>query len=159
VSYCAFSWLLILVAGHRRPRMKIALRIFLAFNVNSASGVLAVLTYGYESGPPYMFPQPVIRENIARHTDGVPGSETSFGFSQALRLDSVENGLVSENIVDFEGPHPIQHLFSKNVNYSNNSTASGSLVQGHDSSPPEDPNQKSDELTTAIEDAMTMAFF
>jgi hypothetical protein len=127
-------------------------------DVNSASGVFAVLTYGYEGGPPYMFPRPVIRENIARHTDGVPGFETSFGFSQALRLDSVENGIVSENIIDFEGPNPLQHLFSRNVNYSNNSTGSGSLVQGHDSTPPEDPNQRTDELTTAIEDAMTMAF-
>ena len=72
-------------------------------------------------------------------------------------LDSVQNALIQENIIDFEGPNPNQHLNSKNVESFNNTTPSGTLVQGHTENSPDDPLQKDDELAKRIEDAILIS--
>jgi len=126
-------------------------------DISSASGAFGVLTYGYEQGPPYMFRQMIIRENLIRHVDHAESTATAYGFSAGLRLDSVENAIVQENIIDFEGPNPNHHLNSKTVKSFNNSTASGALVRGHTQTDPDDPNQKDDELASLIEEAMILS--
>jgi len=125
---------------------------------DSVDTPIGVTAYGYESPAPYIFPQMVVRENLMRTVDGKTSQATINGdFAYGVNLDSVENAIVEENIVDLGNPNQIQHLWSLNVNSLNNTTASGKLLRGHSRTPPEILNQKDDELATLIEDAMVLS--
>jgi hypothetical protein len=124
---------------------------------NSVTFARGVSLYAYEQVPPYISPQVLIRENIVRHTDHAASSTAHDGISSVgLGIDSTENGIAEQNIIDFEHPNPLWRLHSKNVRFFNNTTASGTLIRGHEITSP-DPSQKDDELATLIEDAMLLA--
>jgi hypothetical protein len=124
---------------------------------NSVTPARGILMYGFEGGPPYVFPEMAIRANVMRHLDHAPSTAVNGLYSAGLRLDGLRNAIVQENIIDFGGPNPNHHLYSENVRSFNNTTASGMLVRGHKETYPDDPQQRDDELASRIEDAMVLS--
>jgi hypothetical protein len=92
----------------------------------------AAVLYGYEGGPPYVFPQWVVRENIVRPTDDLTSSPGMQGHTSAgFQADSVGYGTIQENVIDVLDPNPIHRFFVGTVKCFNNRTAAGGLLRGY----------------------------
>ena len=124
-----------------------------AFDSNSALVPRAMSTYGYEQGPPFMFPQLIVRDNIF----GLIGNSVPSGIVyDGFRLDSCQNVLAEGNILNLPGDNLIHYLFSQNVNAFNNRTPSGSALPLS-----EDVNginfERRDTLEDRLADALTLS--
>src|SRR5439155_19046182 len=78
-------------------------------DTNSALSPRGVRTYGYEQGPPYMFPQMIVRENLVRHVDKMPstGPARDTLYPAGVGIDSTESGIIEQNLSDLEDPNAI----------------------------------------------------
>src|SRR5436309_3386507 len=110
---------------------------------SNAPGALNFAGMGHIS--PYVFKNISLRGNIARSIEG----GTMIGYvAYGVRVDSCEKALVEANLIDLAGAPQIQHSASGPINYFDNQTPSGHLIQGTDA-----PSKKQvDELTTRIDE-------
>ena len=107
------------------------------------------------------FPSWVIRENLFRHTDGIPTNTTGLlGFSNAVRMTGLNGATIEFNLIDVEDPHPLQYLQpSANTRSLENTTMSGTLIQGGDfPAHGSAATRLFDELATSIDDILTLCF-
>ena len=101
--------------------------------------------------PPYIFPVFIFRENVVRHIDHLPvaAAQDTFG----IYADTIGNGIVEQNVVDAEDPHPLSYFNSAMLSHLQSHSSSGALIHGYDGS----ANKTVDDLESRILDALTMA--
>lgn len=110
--------------------------------------------YGYSTGillgygnffPTYVFGQVSIRRNVIRNVDN---ASDASGWSVGIQLQSCENALLEDNIINLNtlvyGQSPVVQFNSGSVKYFNNQTPAGNLMQGYNA----DIGQNLNELTT-----------
>jgi hypothetical protein len=112
-----------------------------------AAGILLV-DYLYSTTFP-RFVDLVIRGNVIRELNDSPDSNT-WGIS----LYNCSGGIVEDNVIDPKIGNSLKQDKSSGMQYFNNRTPEGSLLQGLDGP----ANEKIDELTTRIEDGAVLAF-
>lgn len=97
----------------------------------------------------------VIRDNIIRHTDGIPTNLTGlFIFSNGLRMSGLSSCLLESNTIDLEAPHLLQILNpNKNIHTFQNRKLSGELAPGY----LESTGKTLDDAITAIEDVLSIS--
>ena len=106
------------------------------------------------------FPGWVFRENLVRHTDGIPtnlaGVVSPAGYSYAIGMLGLDGGVVDSNVVDVENSFPLQYASPRTkVQTFNNLTAAGKPVLGSNVSfIGSTPEESMDAFLSRIEDAM-----
>jgi hypothetical protein len=103
-----------------------------------------------------LYPQVLLRRNVIRHVDAASDSLVSplQYLSIAIEADLCGALLAEENIVDLEAQYPIVSALSNVAKFFANQTSAGALIQGYTSA----TSPKVDELSTAVEDAVLLAF-
>ncbi len=123
------------------------------YSFSVPTGALTYITP--QSDVPREFPGWIVRENVFRHTDGVPADPHNLTvFPPAVRLTSLDGALVEQNLSDLQAAFPFQFLYPQNVRTFNNQTSGGGLLQGEEVAP---GIKTYDELSTLIDDVLTMA--
>ena len=109
------------------------------------------------------FPAWVVRDNLFRHTDGIPTDLTVgyfYGLSAAIRMTGLNGGVVQSNLIDLESPYQLQYLRTvppppNNPSSMSNTTMSGNLLRGDNfPSGGNAPESLFEELATRIEDSL-----
>ncbi len=101
--------------------------------------------------PPYIFPVFIFRENVVRHIDHLQGEATQDTFG--INATTIGNGLIEQNVVDAEDPHPLSYKDSGSLAHLQNHSTSGGLIHGYDVL----ANKTLDDLESRILDALTMS--
>ena len=101
--------------------------------------------------PDYAHGDVIIRDNKIRYVDGFFDS-TCTGCG--LQLNGVKNLLVRNNVVECHPSNPLRNNRCGSVEYFNDKTPAGVLIQGIDEG---NSNKKYDELETDAEDALVLA--
>lgn len=102
--------------------------------------------------PEYAHGEVIIRDNKIRYVDGL--FETGYT-GYGIQVNGVKNLLVRNNVVDTVPADPIRNLRCGSVDYFNDKTPGGVLIQGFN----EDNSRKYDELETEAEAALVLALF
>jgi hypothetical protein len=132
-----------------------------AFDINSAN--ISIVPRGMQTiglgGPPFMFPDAVVRGNFFRHINDTPavvGANNSYLF--AMRIGSFENTLIEDNLIGLTTPHLIHYTNGQAVNGFNNQTPDGTLLPVYSNfSGGVEPFYKLDGLEDKVSDAILMS--
>ncbi|MBI3867457.1 MAG: hypothetical protein HY299_02915 [Verrucomicrobia bacterium] len=107
------------------------------------------------------FPAWVLRDNVFRHTDGIPTELAGLAhLCPAIRMTGLNGGIIQTNLIDLEAPYPLQYLRTippppSNPADMSNTSMSGALLRGGDfPSGGNAPDQLLDELARRIEDSL-----
>ncbi len=102
--------------------------------------------------PDYAHGDLIIRDNKIRYLDGlIESGYTGYG----LQINGAKNLLVRNNVVEAVPANPLRNIRCGSVDYFNDKTPGGVLIQGLN----EDNSRKYDELETEAEDALVLALF
>jgi hypothetical protein len=104
----------------------------------------------YPEAPDYVHGDIFIRDNKSRYIDGVTPTGTS---DLAIQINGAKNLAISNNVIDSANTKPMQNQRCGSVEYFNNKTPAGLLIQGWNI----DTSKKYDELETDAEDALILA--
>jgi hypothetical protein len=132
-----------------------------AFDINSAN--ISIVPRGMQTialgGPPFMFPDAVVRGNFFRHvndTQAVVGAYNSFLF--AMRIGSFENTLIEDNLIGLTTPNLIHYTNGQAVSGFNNQTPDGTLLPVYSNfSGGVEPFYKLDSLEDKVSDALLVS--
>lgn len=75
---------------------------------------------------PYVFRRAVIRNNVISHFGTVQDNTAA-----AISVFSCENLIAENNVIDLQTPNPIQYSECANVEFFNNRSLAGKLIQGY----------------------------
>jgi hypothetical protein len=131
------------------------------FDINS--GNTNIVPRGIQTialgGPPFMFPDAIIRGNFIRHVDDTPavvGANNSFLF--AMRIGSFGNTLIEDNVIGLTTPHLIHYTNGQAVNGFNNQSPAGTLLPVYSNfSGGVEPFYKLDGLEDKVSDAILIS--
>src|SRR5947207_1277577 len=94
--------------------------------------------------------QTLILGNVIRALNDVPDS-----LSIGINLIKCEIAITEQNVIDPAVGTPIVQSLSGSLEYFDNETPAGSLLQGYD----QQQSRETDELTTRVEDSLLVAMF
>jgi hypothetical protein len=116
----------------------------------------------YNTGDFRAFGNVTVRGNVVRYLPAPDGQPLAGNVTldDAVLLTYVTLGLVENNIIDCANSRPLRHFKSGIVNYFNNRTPAGALIRGvlDDRSTGSQVLIPQDELTTLIQDALSLGF-
>ncbi len=104
--------------------------------------------------PAYPFGDVVVRDNKVRYLNGA--FQTSPAYTgYGIQVNGARNLVVQDNLVECVPVNPIRNRRCGSLEYFNNRTPGGVLIQGYN----EDNTTRYDELETDAEDALVLALF
>ena len=86
-----------------------------------------IMLYGGVHGSQYVFRHVVIRGNVIRYAKS--GTDP-FPWALGIEIDSCENAIVEQNVIDLDNGFPVRQYPCLNVKYFENRTSSGKLLPG-----------------------------
>jgi len=101
--------------------------------------------------PAYPFGDVVVRDNKVRYLNGAFQTSPAY-IGYGLQVDGARNLVVGDNLVECVPANPIRNRRCGSLEYFNNRTPGGVLIQGYN----EDNTKKYDELETEAEDAFVL---